>query len=98
VRELENCIERAVLLTQEDVIHARHLPPTLQAPEAGEGRGSATLQAQLDNLERDLIMDALKASRGKMAKAARALGVTERVMGLRVQKHQIRPARFRTSS
>jgi len=98
VRELENCIERAVLLTQEDVIHARHLPPTLQAPEAGEGRASATLQAQLDNLERDLIMDALKASRGKMAKAARALGLTERVIGLRVQKHQIRPARFRTSS
>ena len=96
VRELENCIERAVLLTDSDVIHARHLPPTLQAPAAGGGAKPGTLQAQLDNLERDLIVDALKASRGNMAKAARALGITERVMGLRVNKHDVNPKRFRT--
>jgi len=96
VRELENCIERAVLLTDSDVIHARHLPPTLQAPAAGGGAKPGTLQAQLDNLERDLIVDALKASRGNMAKAARALGITERVMGLRVNKHDVNPTRFRT--
>jgi len=98
VRELENCIERAVLLTQDDVIHARHLPPTLQAPGTIDQRGPGTLQAHLDNLERDLIMDALKVSRGNMAKAARALGITERIMGLRVQKYHIEPKRFRTSA
>jgi len=33
VRELENCIERAVLLCDDQVIHAYHLPPTLQTAE-----------------------------------------------------------------
>ena len=34
VRELENCIERAVLVCEGGVIHAHHLPPTLQTAEA----------------------------------------------------------------
>ena len=33
VRELENCIERAVLVCEAGVIHAHHLPPTLQTAE-----------------------------------------------------------------
>jgi len=96
VRELENCIERAVLLTNDDVIHGYHLPPTLQTAEAGGTRRAGTLHEALDNVERGLILDALKSSRGNKAKAAQALGLTERVMGLRVQKHGIDPRRFRT--
>jgi len=95
VRELENCIERAVLLASDDTIHARHLPPTLQMPDASPVASRGTLQAILDATERDLLVDALKASRGNKAKAARALGLTERLMGLRVRKHGINPKRFR---
>jgi len=95
VRELENCLERAILVATADVIHARHLPPTLQMPKAGRTAGGGTLQSALDNLERDLLIDALKASRGNRAKAARALGITERLMGLRVAKHGIDAKRFR---
>jgi len=97
VRELENCIERAVLLSADDVIHGHHLPPTLQTAEASGTPPAGDLQAALDGLEREMILDALKSSRGNMAKAARALGLTERVMGLRVKKHAIDPRRFRTS-
>ena len=96
VRELENCIERAVLLTHEDVIHAHHLPPTLQMPKAAGITRGGTLESVLDNVERDLLIDALKASRGNKAKAARALGITERLMGLRVNKHGIDYRRFRS--
>ena len=39
--------------------------------------------------------DALKTARGNMAKAARSLGLTERKMGLRVQKHNIDARRYR---
>jgi len=95
VRELENCIERAVLLASDDTIHARHLPPTLQMPDASPVASRGTLQAILDATERDLLVDALKASRGNKAKAARALGLTERLMGLRVRKHGLNPRRFR---
>jgi Nif-specific regulatory protein len=97
VRELENCIERAVLLAEDDVIHARHLPPTLQAPAIAGTRPVGKLAASLESLERDLIMDALKASRGNMAKAARALGISERIMGLRVKRYSINRRRFRTA-
>ena len=97
VRELENCIERAVLLSQDEVIHAHHLPPTVQTVESGRPAAGEGLQDALDLMERDLITDALKASRGNMARAARALGITERIMGLRVSKYGIDGRSFRTS-
>jgi len=95
IRELENCIERAVLISNDDVIHGYHLPPTLQTAEASGTAHVGTLHEMLDNVERELILDALKSSRGNMAKASRALGITERVMGLRVKKHGINPKRLR---
>ena len=97
VRELENCIERAVILTNDDVIHAHHLPPTLQTADVTGISSDTTLQAALDNVERNLILDALKSSGGNKAKAARILGISERLMGLRVKKHGIDPKSFRTT-
>jgi Nif-specific regulatory protein len=95
VRELENVVERAVLLSTDGVIHGHHLPPTLQTAEASGTVPTGNLQATLDAVEREMIVESLKTSRGKMAKAARALGITERLMGLRVNKHGIDPKRFR---
>lgn len=96
VRELENCMERSVLLSSDHVIHGHHLPPTLQTAEASGTTHHGTLDGTLENIERDLILDALKAARGNKAKAARALGISERIMGLRVKKLGIDPKRFRT--
>jgi Nif-specific regulatory protein len=96
VRELENCIERAVLLSNESVIYGYHLPPTLQTSSSTGTTPSGTLQSEIDNLERDLIVDALKTSQGNMSKAAGILGITERIMGLRVNKYEIDSKRFRT--
>ena len=95
VRELESCIERAVILSDDDVIHGHHLPPTLQTAEASGTMPRGTLQATLDSVERELIVEALKNSRGNKAKAARILGITERLMGLRVKKYGIDPRRFK---
>ncbi len=96
VRELENCIERAVLVSNDGVIHGHNLPPTLQTAEASGTIHTGTLQESLDNLEHELIMDALKTSCGNKAKAARSLGITERIMGIRVKKHGINYRRFHT--
>lgn len=96
VRELENCIERAVLLSSDEVIHGHHLPPTLQTAEASGTQPRGTLDATLANVERESIIEALKTARGNKARAARALGLTERVMGLRVNRYSIDPKRFRT--
>ena len=96
VRELENCIERAVLLARDDVVHGHHLPPSLQTAEATGTGPQRGLKAQLQAVEREIVLDALKSARGNMAQAARQLGITERIMGLRVERYQIDPRRFRT--
>jgi len=97
VRELENCIERAVLLSDDQVIRSSNLPPSLQTAEASGTIHPKSLPATLETVERELIMDALKSARGNRAKAARALGISERLMGLRVNKYGINPSSFRTS-
>ncbi len=96
VRELENCIERSVLVSNDEVIHGYHLPPTLQTAEASGTVSVGPLQASLDNVERELIIEALKSTRGNMAKASQHLGITERLMGLRVRKHGIEARRYRS--
>jgi Nif-specific regulatory protein len=95
VRELENCMERAVILSTDGVIHGYHLPPTLQTAEHSDTRHAGTLPEALDNLEREMVTEALKSSRGNMAKAAQSLGITERIMGLRVRKHGVEPKRYK---
>lgn len=97
VRELENCMERAVLLVQDGIVESQHLPPTVQRVDVNGVSGGDTLQATLDAVEREMIIKALRASGGNMAQAARDLGITERVMGLRVKKHNLQPRKYRTS-
>ncbi|MFW5835915.1 MAG: sigma-54 interaction domain-containing protein [bacterium] len=89
VRELENTIERAVILSEDGVIHSYHLPPSLQSAQSSNTKMHGTLQSRMDELEREMIVEALKYARGKMAKAARELGLTERVMALRLKKYNI---------
>ena len=96
VRELENCIERAGLMTEDDVGHSHHLPPTRQTADATGTLHAGTLQATLDNVERELIIEALKANKGNMTKAAIELGITERIMGLRVKKHNVKVRQYKT--
>jgi Nif-specific regulatory protein len=95
VRELENCIERAVLVCEGGVIHAHHLPPTLQTAEVTGTMPRVVLEAAVESFEKDLILDALKTARGNRAKAARLLDTTERIMGYKIRKYGIDPSRFK---
>jgi Nif-specific regulatory protein len=89
VRELENCIERAVLLCDEGVIHGYHLPPTVQTAEESDTLPGRSLEDALANLEREMIIDALKTTRGNMAKGAQILKTTERKFAYKVKKHGV---------
>jgi Nif-specific regulatory protein len=95
VRELENCIERAVLVCDSGVVHAHHLPPTLQTAEVSGTLPRRSLATAVESYEKDLIVDALKSARGNRAKAARLLDSTERILGYKVQKYGIEPRRFK---
>lgn len=96
VRELENCIERAVLVSSDGVIHGNHLPPSLQSAESTDTKARGTLETAISSLEKEMIIDALKSSKGNMAKAARTLGLTERKMGLRIARYGIEPGNYHT--
>lgn len=95
VRELENVIERAVLVCDEQVIHGHHLPPTLQTAEVSGTITQGSLTASIESYEKDLIQDALKSTRGNVAKAARMLDSTERILGYKIKKYEINPKRFK---
>ncbi len=95
VRELENCIERAVLVCDDQVIHSYHLPPTLQTAESSGTLPRLSLEAAVANYEKEIIQDALKATRGNRAKAARLLDTTERIIGYKIQKYGIDVQRFK---
>jgi Nif-specific regulatory protein len=96
VRELENSIERAVLVCEGGVIHAHHLPPSLQTAEVSGTLPRRSLEEAMGSYEKDLIVDALKTARGNRAKAARLLDSTERIIGYAVQKYGIDCTRFRS--
>ena len=87
-------MERAVLVAEGDVIHPYHLPPTLQTAEATGTQAKGNLKGIVDAYERDLIVDALKSSRGNIAAAARTLGTTQRILGYKVIKYQIEPKKY----
>jgi Nif-specific regulatory protein len=88
-------IERACILSQDNVIHSHHLPPTLQTADSSDTSTTDGLQAAVERLEKQLIREALTTTKGNLAQAAVLLGVTERMMGTRVQKYQFEPSRFK---
>jgi Nif-specific regulatory protein len=95
VRELENIIERAVILAEDGVIHGYNLPPSLQTPVISESSPTGTLEARLNVVEYEMIVETLKASRGNTTKAAAQLGLTRRILGLRLAKYKLDHKSFR---
>ena len=95
IRELENTLERAVLMCDGEVIHGHHLPPSLQTAEASGTITRVSLRDAVSAYEKDLIQDTLKTTRGNCAKAARLLDTTERIINYKVRKHGIDTARFK---
>ncbi len=91
IRELENCIERAVLLCEDDVIRSEHLPPSLQMIDRHDTTAKPSFTEIIANKERELIVDALKKCGGQQRKAAQELGITERILGYKIHKYGIHP-------
>jgi DNA-binding NtrC family response regulator len=90
VRELENIIERAVVLTRDDVIASRDLPLTVQEPETEDRDGETNLTSAVEALERRMIRDALARSDGVQTRAAELLGMSERGLRYKLVKYGFR--------
>jgi len=90
VRELEHLLERALLLADGDAIEAGDLLP--------EGEGSADpprdLKQAVQALERTWIRDALRQAGGVCARAARLLGIPDRVLRYKMRNYGIERPRM----
>ena len=89
VRELENAIERAVILCNDGAIHSYHLPPSLQTGVKSETLSDLSLEDAVVNLESEMIVDALKNTRGNVTNAAALLGITVRKFSYKAGKYGI---------
>ena len=93
VRELENIIERAVVLAKRGTITTADLPLHLQGADNNNNVPVVSLKGPLnetlDTVERGLILDALKESDGIQTRAAERLGISERVLRYKLKKHKI---------
>jgi two-component system NtrC family response regulator len=92
VRELENLIERAVVLTRDDVIGKSDLPLSIQGiPESErEHPEQASLPAVIEGVERRMIREALDKAAGVQTHAAEMLGISERALRYKLNKYGIR--------
>ena len=92
VRELENTLERALILAGSDPIGPEHLSfarPEMMNSESWVPRIPPD-GISLEALERDLILQAIDLARGNKSQAARLLGLTRRTLYSRMEKHGLR--------
>lgn len=91
IRELENVIERAVVLTKHEVISLSDLPNRLKerASEA-QGKESYDIQSlKLSEIERALILKALEMENWNQTRAADRLGITRRQLRIRMLRYKL---------
>jgi DNA-binding NtrC family response regulator len=97
VRELRNVIERAMILGSGPTIGREDLPPEIGEVVQAENSGGAQPHAfvlpeegvVLEELERQLVEQALERTRGNQTQAARLLGMTRDQIRYRVEKFQL---------
>ncbi len=102
IRELQNCIERLVVLAETSRIDLESIPEsltpyfdhmrTVQSQPTTKSNGPAsqqTLSARLDAIERDRLREALRKAGWVKTKAARLLGMTPRQVAYRIAKYRL---------
>ncbi|MCL1999917.1 MAG: sigma 54-interacting transcriptional regulator [Planctomycetes bacterium] len=93
VRELENSIEHAVVLARDGAIQPEHLPASLTLPPPTD-TSRLDYKSRVDDFERNLLIKALKATRGNISQAAQHLGATPRIVGYRTRQLGLDPSKY----
>jgi len=97
VREIRNCIERAVLLAEGDYIRAQDIsilnPSSPQLPVSDNGDHKDNLSS-LAISEKEMILDALRKNDWIQKEAASALGISKRVIHYKIMKYGITHPRW----
>ena len=103
VRQLANLLERAAIMSSGEVLTAAEIGRALDGPvrrlpaEAAESAPEAmagNLRDTLQDMERNMILSALRKAGGVQKDAARSLGVSPKNLWNKIQKHRIDPAEY----
>lgn len=90
VREVENIVQHAVILSRNDLITTDDLPRALHSQgQSAVSRSSPShlsLDEQVEQLEKELIFEALRIHNNNQSKAAQSLGLSERNLRYRLKK------------
>jgi DNA-binding NtrC family response regulator len=108
IRELQNFLQRAVLLSEGELIEARHLPETLRGPHPpayaldlgreGHPPGECFRTAKqrvVERFEQEYISGCLHKASGNISKAARLAGIDYKNFYIKMQQYGIEAASYR---
>jgi two-component system response regulator HydG len=101
IRELQNVLERAMLLAEQDVIGPEHLPADLRPARSSPGPSVAAPSAEvapptlrsLDEVDREHVLRVLAAMRGNRDETSRVLGISRRTLSRMILRWNL-PRRF----
>ena len=96
VRELRNAMERAVLLSSGEFILPEHLPARVRDAAAQPASASLANPEQLEEIEREAILQALRKHNFNRTETAKTLAISRRALIYKLQRfqklgHQIDP-------
>ena len=86
VRELRNAIERAVLLSQSELILPDHLPAKLREAAKSAAPQPPVDAQTMDEIERHAILAALRQHKSNRTETAKALGISRRALLYKLQR------------
>ena len=95
VRELQNVIERAAVICEDGYIEPTHLPAFITGAFDVGNQGMPTIPAnaplddRLAEIEKNMIIDALRKTGGVQVRATELLGINQRSLWHRIKKHNI---------
>ena len=92
VRELENIIERAVVIAREAVISVEDLPfrESMEEIAAGRKAEEGLLRGSIEELEKRLIVEAMEKAGDHQSRAAELLGISERMLRYKLKKYGLK--------
>jgi DNA-binding NtrC family response regulator len=91
VRELINILERAVVITRNDYITSDDLPfKSSTLPQSSNKKVTGTLRELLEDLEKQLIDEAMNKATDNQTRAAEILGMSERMLRYKLKKYNLK--------
>ena len=86
IRELENAVERAVVVAKGNIISEEDLPARVRAHPSG---GALQTGFSLDENEKALVMKVLSQHEGNISKAAKELGISHSTLYSKLRKYDL---------